>query len=130
MEITINIPQNDYKQPTEVHQSVVQNICEAFLSTGCFSTFHPFNDGVRVRHTGVLCHINGQPYGFGNKPFSGECFVKFNGAEMKAAFQVLIKAGYHIFRVHSYGSWMGYQLFKKPFMEGGTEVSSFDDFID
>lgn len=31
MEITVNIPKNDYIQPTEVRQEVVQAICEAFL---------------------------------------------------------------------------------------------------
>lgn len=33
MEITVNIPKNDYVQPTEVRQEVVQYICDAFLST-------------------------------------------------------------------------------------------------
>jgi len=131
MEITVNIPQNDYVQPTEVKQHVVQAICEAFLSGGCWSTFHPFNDGhTRARHTGVLCHINGEPYGFGDAPFTNDCFIKFNGAEMKAAFKALIKAGYYIFRVYEYGTWMGYKVSKKPFLQGGEEVTFFNDFID
>lgn len=31
MEIKVNIPQNDYVQPTEVREEVVQAICNAFL---------------------------------------------------------------------------------------------------
>ena len=130
MEITINIPQNDYVQPTEVSQDVVQAICDAFLRNSCWSTFHPYNDGMRARHLGVVCHINGEAFGFRNKPLSGECFIKFNGAEMKAAFKALIKAGYHIYKVYEYSTWMGYRVSKKPFMQNGEEVAFFDDFID
>ena len=130
MEIKVNIPKNDYVQPTEVKQTVVQAICDAFLRGGCWSTFHPFTDGFRARTLGVICHVNGEPYGFNEKPFPNECFIKFNGAEMKAAFRALIKAGYHIYRVYDYGTWMGYRVSKKPFMEGGEEVVYFDDFID
>lgn len=42
MEIKVNIPQNDYVQPTEVREEVVQAICNAFLSNkllGYFSSF-------------------------------------------------------------------------------------------
>lgn len=35
MEIKVNIPQNDYVQPTEVREEVVQAICNAFLSNSC-----------------------------------------------------------------------------------------------
>lgn len=42
MEIKVNIPQNDYVQPTEVREEVVQAICNAFLSNSCWDIFHPF----------------------------------------------------------------------------------------
>ena len=41
MEITVNIPKNDYVRPTEVRQEVVQYICDAFLSTCVWRIFHP-----------------------------------------------------------------------------------------
>lgn len=41
MEITVNILKNDYVQPTEVRQEVVQYICDAFLSTCVWRIFHP-----------------------------------------------------------------------------------------
>lgn len=50
MEITVNIPKNDYIQPTEVRTEVVQAICEAFIERKCGSTFHPHagsNNGSR-----------------------------------------------------------------------------------
>ena len=33
MEIKINIPTNDYVQPTEVREDVVQMICDSILKT-------------------------------------------------------------------------------------------------
>lgn len=49
---------------------------------------------------------------------------------MKAAFKALRNAGYHMFRIYEYGSWKGYICDKKPFYDGGTEVTTFNDFID
>ena len=101
MEIRVNIPQNDYIQPTEVREDVVQKICDVFLDnrTGYYhNIFHPVNDGgYRVRTLGLRIHI---------------------------------KAGYHMYRVYEYGSWMGYACDKKPHYEGNTEVFEFNDFID
>lgn len=133
MEIKIKIPANDYVQPTEVRQEVVQGICEAFLNQCCWSVFHPFSDGCYRRATcKIIKHKNGQAfYGFHDEPFDhDECSIRFNGAEMKAAFHALRNAGYHMFQVYIYGSWMGYKCSKKPFMENGREVTDFSDFID
>lgn len=133
MEITINIPKNDYVQPTKVRQEVVQLICEAFLTQKAFSTFYPYHDGLgRRATTGVCVNSNGKGYGFRDEPFgSDERFVEFNGAEMKAAFKALRDAGYHMFKRLHYGSWLGYEVRKRPFdYDGGTEVFAFTDFID
>ena len=32
--------------------------------------------------------------------------------------------------IYEYGSWKGYICDKKPFYDGGTEVTTFNDFID
>ena len=132
MEIKINIPQNDYVQPKDVRESVVQGICEAFLDGCAWSTYHPFSEGCYRRATDkIIKHRNDKAfYGFHDEPFTNEEAVRFNGAEMKAAFRVLRNAGYHMFRVYIYGSWMGYKCSKKPYMEGGNEVFEFNDFID
>lgn len=39
MEIKVNIPQNDYVEPTEVREEVIQAICDAFLSNSCWDIF-------------------------------------------------------------------------------------------
>lgn len=129
MEITINIPKNDYVQPTEVRQEVVQHICEGFLDPCCWSTFHPHSESCYRRATRYVRMRDGKGYGFTDEPSSGD--ISFNGAEMKAAFKVLIDAGYHIFKRYHYGSWLGYTCRKRPFdYDGGKEVFEFTDFID
>ena len=124
MEIKVNIPANDYVQPVEVREEVVQHICEAFLDGGLWGIFHPYSDGYNRPSMKFVSVIRGR-----GREFS-TCGERFNGAEMSAAFKALIGAGYHIFKVYKYGTWMGYKCSKKPFEHGGTEVTAFNDFID
>lgn len=49
---------------------------------------------------------------------------------MKAAFKALRNAGYHMFLIYEYGLWKGYICDKKPFIQDGEEVTTFNDFID
>lgn len=133
----IQIKKNDYVQPTEVREEVVQGICEAFLDPCAYHIFHPFSEGAyRGRSQYIIRHKGDKNfYGFHNLPFAGEEGVKFNGAEMKRAFEELIKAGYYMFKVYKYGTWMGYICYNKPYApdwwkEGAVRVESFDDFID
>jgi len=135
MEIKINIPKNDYVQPTEVRQEVVQGICEAFLSGCAWSMFHPFTNGryeFKKPTLNILKHKGENTfYGFYyKKPFADDEIIGFNGAEMKAAFSALRDAGYHIFWTRDYEGWEGYKCSKKPFIENGEEVFLFNDFID
>jgi hypothetical protein len=89
MEIRVNIPQNDYIQPTEVREDVVRKICDVFLDnrTGYYhNIFHPVNDGgYRVRTLGLRIHKkSGRAYEFDHKAlFDSDDFVKFHGSEMK-----------------------------------------------
>lgn len=133
MEITINIPMNDYVQPNEVRQEVVQAICTTFLENHVHTIFHPFNESCYRRATLYVATKNPRG-GFNDwawaKDHEDEGYVCINGEEMKTAFEILRKAGYHIFRIYEYGSWMGYECSKKPFMQKGTEVTEFTDFID
>jgi hypothetical protein len=109
MEITLSIPKNTYKVPTEVRAEIVQKLCNFFLGG---SILHPYSDG---------------PY---RRPNQFYWKTPYNGAEVKAAFKALIDAGYHIFRVYEFGSWMGYKLSVRPFYKDGVEVFEFTDFID
>lgn len=130
MIIQLNIPTNDYVQPTMVRQEVVQGICDAFLSNCAWSIFHPCSDGrYRSKTLCIIKHSNSNKYhGFGTTRDTN--YVRFNGREMEVAFQALIQSGYHMFKVYQYGSWMGYVCSKKPYYENGVEVFSFNDFID
>ena len=139
MEIKINIPANDYIQPTEVRQEVVQGICEAFLAHCADSCFHPFSQSAyRVKTLYIRKHKRDIKYfGFAHNDtyFSEDDHMKFNGAEMKAAFKALQDAGYYMFRVREYGSWMGYIVYHKPVYNGcgyscAERVTEFTDFID
>lgn len=138
MEIKVNIPKNDYVQPTEVRQEVVQAICEAFLKRTASCILHPTtegNRGARVRTLYVM-RQNGKGIGFASGPDSywienyGREYIRMNGVEVKIAFKALRDAGYHIFRIYRYGTWIGYVCDKKPYRENGSEVYEFTDFID
>lgn len=130
----IKIPQNSYTQPTEVREEVVQAICDAFLHRP--TVFHPYRDGrCRDPHRFVVKNKrSGEYIGFRSKPFDWEEGIRFTGAEMKRAFEELIKAGYYMLRVYSYGSWMGYECNNNPCDDFWSIrpglVTSFEDRID
>lgn len=136
MEISINIPRNNYVQNTEVRDWVVQGICEAFLSGKIDQFFHPFGDGPYRYATVYIYRRKGDEkfFGFTGKTDRDERYeyVRFTGAEMKAAFKALINAGYHIFESYNFcvGRWLGYLCYHKPYHNGDKEVFEFNDFID
>lgn len=128
MELTIRIPQNDYVQPTNPRQEVVQAICDAFLTETSWRVFHPYhgaNNG--CRNATRYMSLKHPRFDY---PSQEENPVRIYGCEVAAAFKALREAGYHIYKIHEYGTWMGYICDKKPFCERGTEVSEFRDFID
>lgn len=114
MEIKINIPQNDYVQPTEVREDVVQAICTTFLETHINSIFHPFCDRHRCKtiYVATKCPRGGFANSSWAETNKKEGYVRFNGEEMKAAFKALQNAGYYMFRTYEYGTWMGYECSK------------------
>ena len=137
MDITISIKRNDYVTPNECRQEVVQAICDAFLSFNAWSDYRPFEASMYRRATRyVVAHKDGRFYGFVNKPYDDDGIsYKFYGCEMKAAFDALIKAGYHIFQFYGYNDYRckEYRVSRKPFLEGiqdAREVFSFNDVID
>lgn len=127
----IQIKKNDYVQPTEVREEIVQGICEAFLQGNAFSTFHPTTTSLYRRRTTLVLMRNGRGFGFNDNPMGEKEYERVRGCEMKAAFAELRKAGYHISKVDcGRGGWPGYRVYKVPFIDGGTEVTEFNDFID
>lgn len=147
----IQIKKNNYTQPTEVREEVVQAICEAFISSyvrgrkspSVWSVYHPFRDGSReaTRYVargkeyvdGVHYTVDGMYDRFCNSLDNHDEGMTFTGAEMKRAFKELINAGYYMFRIYAYGTWMGYVCSDKPFYPYDREaepVMAFDDRID
>ena len=120
MEITVNIPQNDYVQPTEVRQDVVQKICNAFLKG---RWYHPYYGGC-----GRHAHSCIGDTDFSDSREDGE---RFNGAEMETAFKLLQKAGYHMYKTYVYnGSWLAYCCSIYPQLKDWSKVTAFTEFID
>jgi len=121
MEIKINIPKNDYKEPTEVRQDVVQRICEIFLA---------YNGRYRwtVKPTWIVEGDNN----FWNHAEYGKKSTRVHGVEMQAAFKALTDAGYYIHKGWTRESGTPFYLVsKKPFVRDSLQlVSKFTDFID
>ena len=96
--------------------------------------FHPFHDigprdptvYLRLHEKADYCNFDRARYIKKDDPN----VFRIHGAEMKQAFKVLRAAGYHIFRTTEYRTWIGYVCKEKPFIENGTEVFEFNDFID
>lgn len=133
----VQIKKNDYSQPTEIREDVVQGICDAFLAGNCRSKYHPFkgsNNGSRKADTYIIRPNGREKYTcFHHEIWRDEEGIKFNGAEMKRAFEELIKAGYYMFRCYHYGEWLCYVCHDKPFFDGhpcATRVTEFNEQID
>ena len=137
----IQIKQNNYVQPTEVREEVVQAICDAFLYGKCDSVFHPYDGSNKGCRNATLYVAKPTRVGVQKKwgfkcsrlVDSTDVAYRIRGAEMKRAFDELIKAGYYMLRIHVYGSWMGYECCEKPydnFYRDADCVTSFNDNID
>lgn len=134
MEIKINIPQNDYVQPTDVREEVVQMICNSLL--------HHYLDSDDCRdiefawkkpQAQILVHGYKTPYLTGgaerNKVYDENIIVRT--CEMKAAFDALQDAGYYIYGFLSWTGNTSYHISSKPVYAGrNAERTSFSVFID
>ncbi len=138
MEIKVNIPTNDYVQPSEVRQEVVQTICDAVLS-------YYMEDERRfiIKHEkptlfiGVLKPEN-ENKGCCKYWICSECqsntydFTRIRGCEMRAAFKALVSGGYYIYGYYNSTRNESYYVFsKKPvFNHSDCHINGFNDFID
>ncbi len=123
MEIKVNIPTNDYVQPTEIRQDVIQQICDIILEK-----YIDTDNKVRFTDEKAALFIGARTISRWNL----EGFTRIRGCEMNAAFQALIQAGYYIYgtynvthREHTYN------FSKKPVYNGYTHhTQGFSAFID
>lgn len=130
----IQIKRNEYKQPTEVREFMVQGIIDAFLcASEHFKIFRPYNKN----DVATLWLRNDsdtyKPYFFRYISKEPEKYLgKIRGCEMKEAFRIIQEAGYYIFKI-SISCQLGYIVSEKPFVqeyEFATRVTEFNDFID
>ena len=129
MEIKINIPMNDYVQPTEVREGVVQMICDSILKTYMDKRDLVFE---WKAPKATLC-VHGYKTAL-LSPTSNNVYkenISVRSCEMSAAFDILQEAGYFIYSaINTYGETI-YHFSTKPSYAGryGKKVS-FDLFID
>ena len=144
MRIQVNIPKNDYVQPTEVREKVVQDICNHIIywmkngcEEGCYQLgirdfyyrnamlYLIYRSSEKTETSGFQCNekIDKARYPF---------HVKVRTCEMKAVFKVMQKAGYHIFGSHNITSNVHTYVFTtKPRLNGWkAEKIDFGMFID
>jgi hypothetical protein len=132
MNITINIPNNPYVQPTETREEVVQMVCNILLEE--YLDNRPLricdNDGIYLsvlKKSGRVINLTND-----EKDTDGVARKRVFGCEMKCAFDVLQKAGYFIYPSYNVTeSTTYYYISVKPYhdnMKG--EHAEFNAFID
>lgn len=144
MEIKVNIPKNDYVQPTEVREKVVQDICNHiiyWMKNGCEGGFYQL--GIKdFYNKNAMLYLIYRSYektetsGFqGNEKIDKARYpfhVKVRTCEMQAVFKVMQKAGYHIFGSHCITDNVHTYVFTtKPVLDGRVAKKiDFSLFID
>jgi len=136
MEITINIPKNEFQKPTEIRQEVVQGICDYIIKgikkncwgEGTMRITLEHNDWVYVLYLDTF--DNGirmvSPYTRG-----GVEQTRIHGVEMQAAFDALQDAGYYIYSCMFTTGEHRYTFTTKPVYDGRrAERMNFTEFID
>ena len=131
----IQIKKNEYKQPTEVREYMVQGIIDAFLyASEHFKIFRPYKNNDADATLWLRKDSDKyKPYFFRYISQEPKKYLgKIRGCEMKEAFRIIQEAGYYIFKISIRGQ-LGYIVSEKPFVqeyEFATRVTEFNDFID
>ena len=134
MEIKINIPQNDYVQPTDVREEVVQMICNSLLHHYLDSNeFKDIEFAWKKPQAQILVHGYKTPLLAGgsesSKVYDENIIVRT--CEMKAAFDALQDAGYYIYGFLFTNGNTSYHISSKPVYAGrSAERVTFNLFID
>lgn len=139
MKISINIRKNDYVQPTEVREEVVQYICNYIVQS-----LDDKCEGEGITSL-LLCPENGMYELYLNLTHSARYIytlspykrksnqqIRVRGVEMQAAFEALQDAGYYIFSVRNTTSMEKKFVFstKRYYLNIRAERANFDIFID
>ncbi len=144
MEIKVNIPKNDYVQPTEVREKVVQDICNHiiyWMKNSCEEGFYQlrikdFYDNSPSLYLIYESSEMSKTIGFQTEGKIDErrypFYIKIRTCEMKAVFKAIQKAGYHIFGSHCITDNVHTYVFTtKPVLNGRVAKKiDFSLFID
>jgi len=132
MEIKIN--KNEYVQPTEVREQVVQMICNSLLHHYLDSDdYKDIEFAWKKPQAQILVHGYKTPYLMGgaerSKLYDENIIVRT--CEMKAAFDALQDAGYYIYGFLCTNGNTSYHISSKPVYAGReAERVTFNLFID
>lgn len=139
MEIKVNIPKNDYKEPTEVRQDVVQEIASFLCERIRTSKNHTFEIWieqhydrpselwlVRRKNDGKMCNIESR-----ERYDRNYSYAKIFTAEMVAVFKALLDADYICYgRYNVTDQTHIYTLTDRDFRPGESRFVNFTDIID
>lgn len=132
MNITINIPNNPYVQPTEIREEVVQMVCNVLLEE--YLDHRPLticdNDGMYLsvlKKSGRVINLTND-----EKDTDAIARKRVFGCEMKCVFDVLQKADYFIYPSYNVTeSTTYYFISTKPYYDGRKgKHAEFNTFID
>ena len=132
MEIKINIPKNEYVQPTDVRQEVVQNICEIILKK--YMDVEGWWKDIAVYDSCPQVWVrNGEkPRLYTSSVLDEERDTRVRTSEMNAVFDAIQDAGYFIYAVYNITDRAHrYHFSVKPYFDGRkAERIHFTTFID
>ena len=134
--MSIKIKENDYVQPTEVRENMVQKMCDIILSD-----YLDKYASIVIYPKSAELYIGKYLYDEKtNAPFlitrstinKNYSYVRLHSCEVDEVFKVLQDAGYHIFLERDKKTREShYRFSKKPVLEGiAAKILEFDVFID
>ena len=137
MEIKINIPKNDYVQPTEVRENVVQMICDHIIHYIEVGMWVEDTYDIKLNHKdwSYQLYLNlrndGSIAGFSCEKKSSIDQIRIRTAEMQAVFKALQDADYYIFAWAYTTGEKKYIFTKKPVYDNReAKRIEFSTFID
>lgn len=129
--MNIRIKKNDYVQPTEVREEIVQGICDIMLDYMDKSL--PMTVFVKDNAMYLATMKNGGYKAIAHQTSNASCeYTRIHSCEMDAAFKSFQDAGYHIYADRDKKTKnVTYRFSKKPVLWGvASKTIEFDMFID
>lgn len=135
--MNIKIIANDYVQPTEVRENVVQTLCnvilEDYLDKNTSIAIYPKHAELYIgTFKGNSCDTT-SPFLITRSTLNTRYdYTRIHSCEMEEVFKVIQDAGYHIYLERDKKTYDShYRFSKKPVFEGiKSKILEFDVFID